>query len=383
LAKENGFPFRFHTLVWGNQLPGWIAMTEISDPELRAEEQLAELEEWYAAAAAHFTPNGESVPDIQMIDVVNEPLHARPVYAEALGGDGVTGWDWVIKSFELARQYFPASLLTLNDYGLANDQSAVQRYNEIVELLKARGLIDAVGLQGHAFNTRVPAATIDSNVSLLASKGLPLFVTELDIDGPSDEIQLADYMRIFPVFWEHPAVAGVTLWGWRIGHWRTAQGAYLAYTNGAEKPALVWLREYVNTPIVVAEQSYPIDGGVCNTVATALAMFADGTMLTTGAEWQIVGGDGAGLFDIESTTGTISIPNPLALDFNRTSYTLSVTAGSVTDGSGTFTSEPVEITVTIANNLRIAHKKRHVLTVPKLDVPDHLAHGDCIGGMAP
>jgi hypothetical protein len=112
-------------------------------------------------------------------------------------------------------------------------------------------------------------------------------------------------------------------------------------------------------------------------------MFADGTMLTTGAEWQIVGGDGAGLFAIESTTGTISIPNPLALDFNRTSYTLSVTAGSVTDGSGTFTSEPVEITVTIADNLRVAHKKRHVLTVPKLDVPDHLGHGDCIGAIAP
>jgi GH35 family endo-1,4-beta-xylanase len=383
LARENGFPFRFHTLVWGAQQPAWMAMTEITDPEERAQAQLAEIHEWFAAAAEHFTPDGESVPDIEMIDVVNEPLHSRPVYADALGGDGATGWDWVIKSFELARQYFPESQLTLNDFGLANDQSAVQRYNEIVELLKTRGLIDAVGLQGHAFNTRVPAATIDSNVSLLASKGLPLFVTELDIDGPSDEIQLADYMRIFPVFWEHPAVAGVTLWGWRIGHWRTAQGAYLAYTNGAEKPALVWLREYVNTPIVIAEQSYPIDGGSCNTVATALAMFADGTALTTQAEWQIVGGDGAGLFAIQSTTGTISIPDPLALDFNRTSYTLIVTAGSVTDGSGTFTSEPVEITVTIAANLRIVHKKRHVVIVPKLDVPDHLAHGDCIGGIAP
>src|SRR5439155_15146205 len=51
--------------------------------------------------------------------------------------------------------------------------------------------------------------------------------------------------RVFPVFWEHPAVRGVTLWGYRPGHWRTAQGAYIALDNGAERPALVWLKEYV------------------------------------------------------------------------------------------------------------------------------------------
>ena len=44
-----------------------------------------------------------------------------------------------------------------------------------------------------------------ANLDLLASTGLPIYVTELDIDGPTDEVQLQDYQRIFPVFWEHPA----------------------------------------------------------------------------------------------------------------------------------------------------------------------------------
>jgi hypothetical protein len=89
-----------------------------------------------------------------------------------------------------------------------------------------------------------------ANLDLLAATGLPIYVTELDIDGPTDEVQLADYQRIFPVFWEHPAVRGITLWGYRPGHWRTAQGAYVVLENGAERPAMVWLQGYVKNAVL-------------------------------------------------------------------------------------------------------------------------------------
>lgn len=49
--------------------------------------------------------------------------------------------------------------------------------------------------------------------------------------------------RIFPAFWEHPAVEGITLWGWRPGLWM--EDAELVRANGEERPALVWLREYL------------------------------------------------------------------------------------------------------------------------------------------
>ena len=42
-------------------------------------------------------------------------------YIDALGGAGVTGWDWIINGFTLARQYFPNSKLILNDYSITND----------------------------------------------------------------------------------------------------------------------------------------------------------------------------------------------------------------------------------------------------------------------
>ncbi len=255
-----------HNLIWGAQQPAWIEA-------LSPAEQLEEIREWFAAVA-------ERYPDIDSIDVVNEPLHNAPAgvghgnYIEALGGAGDTGWDWVITSFQLARQYFPHAQLELNDFGLANDQSAMLQYIQIVELLQERGYIDAVGMQGHAFNTRVPAATIINNLDLLATTGLPIYVTELDIDGPSDGIQLADYQRIFPAFWEHPAVQGVTLWGYRPGHWRTAQGAYIVFDNGAERPAMQWLQSYVHNKPLFASQ--PQDAAVIlGGTATFTAVIGD------------------------------------------------------------------------------------------------------------
>ncbi|HEX3124094.1 MAG TPA: endo-1,4-beta-xylanase, partial [Rhodanobacteraceae bacterium] len=91
----------------------------------------------------------------------------------------------------------------------------------------------------------VPVATHRAALDLLAASGLPIYVNELDIDGPSDAQQLKDYQRVFPMFWEHPAVQGVTLWGFRPGLWRDKQRAYLVRKDGSERPALMWLRGYV------------------------------------------------------------------------------------------------------------------------------------------
>jgi endo-1,4-beta-xylanase len=246
LAKENGFPFKWHVLVWGNQQPSWIE-------NLPAAEQLEEIREWFQAIADRY-------PDIDFIEVVNEPLHDPPNragngggnYMNALGGSGTTGWDWVLEAFRLARQYFPNSELMLNDYNIINNNAGTTDYLEIIALLQAEGLIDQIGVQGHAFSTRnTSVSTIQGNLDRLAATGLPLYVTELDIDGPTDEVQLAEYQRVFPVFWEHPAVQGVTLWGYRPGMWRTDEGAFLIENNGrTERPALVWLRGYVESSIV-------------------------------------------------------------------------------------------------------------------------------------
>lgn len=250
LAKDNGFPFRFHVLIWGNQQPAWIET-------LPAEEQLEEIEEWFSLVA-------ERYPDIDFIEVVNEPINDPPNtagsgggnYIGALGGTGTTGRDWILNSFRLARQYFPDTELMINEYNIVGSTNNAQKYRRIIEMLQAENLIDAIGVQGHAFSTTGASSVISANLDYLAETGLPIYVTEMDIDGPSDEVQLQEYQRIFPLFWEHPAVQGVTLWGWRPGMWRTEQKAYLVNNDGTERPALVWLREYVETHVTGLDQKF-------------------------------------------------------------------------------------------------------------------------------
>jgi endo-1,4-beta-xylanase len=342
LAKTNGFPFKWHTLVWANQAPGWIAA-------LPPAEQLEEIHEWFAAVAARY-------PDIDQIDVVNEPLHVIPSYAAALGGAGTTGWDWVIKSFELARQYFPNAELHLNDYSITNDGNATTRYLGIISLLQERGLIDAIGDQGHAFSTTEPAPMNNhrNNLNRLAATGLPIYISELDLDGVfqgvlNHEIQVANYQRVFPVFWEHPAVRGVTIWGYVQGfHWRNQQGDWLLYQNGGERPALQWLIRYVqNAPANVAAQAFTVNESAAAGTAIGTVLATDADAGTVFSQWQI-NSDPSGKFVIDAATGTVSLAAGASLDFETfTSHTVTV---SVWDGYVRSAAGTVTINVTNAND---------------------------------
>lgn len=228
-ARNNGLRFKLHTLIWGQQQPGWI-------DDLTPEEQLAEIDEWMSLVA-------ERYPDLEMIDVVNEPLHAPPSYTEALGGAGETGYDWVIKAFEMAREHFPNAQLILNDYQILHLPQFTQDYLVIINLLQERGLIDAIGVQAH-FLERTQASMVQTNLDTLAATGLPIYATEFDLNLANDA-QQANVMRdLFTVFWEHPAVVGVTHWGYLEGNtWQA--NAYLLRADGTQRPALDWLVCYL------------------------------------------------------------------------------------------------------------------------------------------
>jgi endo-1,4-beta-xylanase len=345
LAKNNGFPFHFHVLVWGNQQPNWIAA-------LPPEEQLAQIEEWFTLVAQRY-------PDIDFLEVFNEPLHDLPDdpadggYYGALGGAGVTGWDGVIKAFEMARRIFPAKTrLMLNDFSITNTDSSTTTYLQIINLLKERGLIDIIGVQGHAFSTtpNIPNQTHINNLNRLAATGLPIQVTELDIDGLDDDEQLVQYQRIFPLFWEHPAVEGITLWGFRPGHWRSAQGAYIVLDNGAERASMVWLQNYVQdkVPVVVPGQTMTLPENSATGTSVGAVLATDEDTDASLGEWQISGGSGAALFSIDPLSGAISVASGASLDFeSATSYTVNV---SVYDGFRRSVAEAVTIKLANAND---------------------------------
>ena len=237
--------FRFHTLIWGKQQPNWLM-------DNSKEIQIAEIIEWFNEIANQYGHR------INYLEVVNEPLpgHFPALYKDALGGDGDSAYDWIITAFQMARDIFPTHVkLMINDYGIVNSGSNTSTYLTIINLLKDRGLIDGIGCQAHAYETKsVLASTIKENLDRLATTGLPIQITEMDIDGLDDEVQLSEYQRVFPVFWEHPAVEGVTLWGWRPDSLRNAEGTYLINEDGTDRPALIWLRDYVASKVAIEEE---------------------------------------------------------------------------------------------------------------------------------
>ena len=247
-AVNRDIAFKEHTLIWGQQQPWWIGSLDSAG-------QRAAVENWIRLV-------GERYPKMSLVDVVNEPFHAVPVYANALGGIGVTGWDWVITAFELARQYCPPDAkLILNEYNILHDNSQTTNYINLITLLKDRNLIDGIGIQGHYFEFRshVDATsnvyvyntnTIKSNLDRLAATGIPIYISEFDIDEKDDSNQLTQYKIYFPIFWSHPAVKGITLWGYIQGDcWSAHPDTYLLLNDGTERPALKWLRNYLLSPL--------------------------------------------------------------------------------------------------------------------------------------
>ena len=283
-ASRNDFPFRFHVLLWGAQQPTWLK--PLSD-----EEKVREIIEWFDGVANHYDGSTPARATLDYVEVVNEFINQPPDNLgqnadDAGSGDYINAlkslndslettageYDWIVNAFKLARSRFPCeeTKLMLNEYNVVNGGGTTTRdYVEVAKLLDSLGLVDVLGFQGHSFSTRVynnvyndstfaaQTAVLTRKLDSLAAIGLPLMVTELEIDGNTDgtytptadttvadSFQLAEYQRIFGLFWNHPSVIGITLWGYRTGLWRTDQRAYLfdPCTTGP-RPALA---QYLN-----------------------------------------------------------------------------------------------------------------------------------------
>jgi endo-1,4-beta-xylanase len=246
-ATSSGIPFKDHTFVWGAQEPLWVASLDSASQRL-------EVEEWFRFM-------GEKYSSMTFVDVVNEPFHQPPSYKQALGGDGATGWDWVITAFQLARQYCMKGVkLHLNEYNVLGNNAAATNYINLITLLKDRGLIDGIGIQGHYFEFRshtdatsniyvYDTLTIKSNLDRIAALGLPIYISEFDVDESNDANQLSQYKVYFPMLWTHPGVKGITFWGYiQNDIWTAHPNTYLLYSDGRERPVLPWLRKFVTIP---------------------------------------------------------------------------------------------------------------------------------------
>jgi endo-1,4-beta-xylanase len=219
---------------------------------------------WVATAASRY-------PDIEYITVANEVLHvnvSNSGFAQAFGGTGTTGWDWVVNVAKLFRQYFPQAKLGINDFQVesaSNDlpygssgRTNLPAYLQLIRVLKEAGLIDWVGLQSYSLET-VSSSNFASALNQLGALGVSIILTEFSPDayagaGVDPNKVLTDWQRLLPLAINNRYVIGVTgPWTFRKSNngsvpgsqWIVDDTVNPSSNTGTDSPTMTWLKGYI------------------------------------------------------------------------------------------------------------------------------------------
>jgi endo-1,4-beta-xylanase len=171
-ARDHGLRLFCHTLVWYAE--NAAAFTRI-DGQGKV----------FADAYANYilTVAGRYKDQAVAWDVVNEAVNEDGeglrdcLWSRNLGGQ----IDYMRRAYDIAHEADPNALLLINDYYLERLPKKRATYLRMVEtLLKAGAPLGGLGNQSHLFADLAPGA-ITAAIADLASMGLPIHVSELDI----------------------------------------------------------------------------------------------------------------------------------------------------------------------------------------------------------
>jgi GH35 family endo-1,4-beta-xylanase len=177
-ALSNGKRVRGHVLVYGNQLPNWLANP--AQPWTR-DELIQIMKDHIQTVMRHFQGR------IKEWDVVNEAVVDY--------GNGwtpnlwyqVIGPDYVELAFRYAREADPGARLFYNDNGidLPDHPHTVRLRALLSDLLKKGTPINAVGMQNHMSNKyKADGFQVAQSMRGFEALGLDVAVTEMDV--PND-----------------------------------------------------------------------------------------------------------------------------------------------------------------------------------------------------
>jgi endo-1,4-beta-xylanase len=126
----------------------------------------------------------------------------------------------------MAKAGNPDITLFVNDYGILCDGGFnSDTYQLQIQTLLDNGVpIGGIGCQGHSATfLNVPMSTEHVQVTLdrLTQFGLPIKITECLFDVQDDQMQADELRRIFPIYFAHPGVEAILMWGfWEGAHWK-------------------------------------------------------------------------------------------------------------------------------------------------------------------
>ena len=233
-ARQRGLRLFGHTLVW-----------YANEPD--AFKQLDESRQSFAGALANYVTAmvGRYRGVAAGWDVVNEPIKDD--------GSGPRDSLWSRKlgqvghfkvAFDAARAADPDAVLFTNDYHLESKPAKLASYMRLIEQLLREGVpLGGIGCQTHTAS-ELPAGAITRTLKALASFGLPIHVSEMDVStvqggmlanrAEAERRQAALYgeaMSAFAALPERQQFA-FSVWGLRDGD------SWLKRENRADTPLL-------------------------------------------------------------------------------------------------------------------------------------------------
>jgi endo-1,4-beta-xylanase len=230
-GEKNGMFIVGHTLIWHAQTPRWVFQGE-GENAITREALLERMRDHIHTVVGRYKGR------IKAWDVVNEALNEDGTLRKSRWYR-IIGEDFIEKAFEYAHEADPDVELRYNDFSIENAPKRKGVIDLVKKLQEKKTPISGLGSQTHANLTWPSAELLDTALSEFAELGIPISITELDVDSSmrgqrnqsaevSQNVQsggggvvdaanqkLADqYGNIFSVFLKHRKnIKLVTFWG--------------------------------------------------------------------------------------------------------------------------------------------------------------------------
>ncbi|PHT98257.1 hypothetical protein BC332_32849 [Capsicum chinense] len=196
LVQKHNIQVRGHNVFWNNpqNMPSWARYLSPAQLSSAASRRINSVMNRYLGQLIHW-------------DVVNENVHFS--FLEDMLGKNASAV-YYNKANEIDSNAIPF----LNDFNTIehgfDGTSNPAKYLEKIRDLRSHGYSGplGIGLQGHFVKPNLPY--IRSSLDMLASAGLPIWITELDVANTTNqEVYLEEIIREVHA---HPGVKGIMMW---------------------------------------------------------------------------------------------------------------------------------------------------------------------------
>ncbi|CAK8568408.1 unnamed protein product [Lathyrus sativus] len=215
LCQKYKIDIRGHCIFWevDSNVQQWVKSLNKNDLLTAVQNRLNGLLTRYKGKFKHY-------------DVNNEMLHGS-FYQDRLGKDIRENM------FKTAHQVDPSANLFVNDYhvedGCDTNSSPEKYMQQILDLQDQGAPVGGIGIQGHIDSPIGPI--VCSALDKLATIGLPIWFTELDVSSTNEYIRGDDLEVMLREAMAHPSVDGVMLWGfWEL--FMSRDNAHLVNAEG-------------------------------------------------------------------------------------------------------------------------------------------------------